>query len=76
MNFRFALPATLAGHGGRSCPTNKVTPMARPTCAYSEFSEAQEGRHLGKRVKLAALDPATRAHIESRLSLAAELALR
>jgi hypothetical protein len=44
--------------------------------AFSQFSEAQEGRHLGKRVKLAALDPATRAHIESRLSLEAELALR
>jgi hypothetical protein len=37
--------------------------------AYSEFGEAHEGRHLGKRVKLASLDSATRAHIASRLSL-------
>lgn len=35
--------------------------------AYSEFSEALPGRHLGKRVKLEALDAATRAHIVERL---------
>lgn len=36
--------------------------------AYSEFSAAQEGRHLGKRVKLASLSPETQAHIRSRLA--------
>jgi hypothetical protein len=35
---------------------------------YSEFSEAQEGRHLGKRVKLASLSPETQAHIRGRLA--------
>lgn len=44
--------------------------------AVSQFSEAQEGRHLGKRVKLDSLDDATRSHIMSRLSLEAELACR
>jgi hypothetical protein len=36
--------------------------------AFSQFSEAQEGRHLGKRVKLDSLDAATRQHIVNRLS--------
>ena len=36
--------------------------------AFSQFTEAQEGRHLGKRVKLASLDPDTQAHIRSRLA--------
>jgi hypothetical protein len=44
--------------------------------AFSQFREAQEGRHLGKRVKLDSLDSETRAHIGSRLSLAATMALR
>lgn len=41
------------GHGGRY---------------FSMHSACQEGRHLGKRVKLAALDPETRAHIMARLA--------
>lgn len=36
--------------------------------ACSQFSEAHEGRHLGKRVKLEALDADTRRHIMTRLS--------
>ena len=36
--------------------------------AYSEFATAQEGRHLGKRVKLASLSPETQAHIRGRLA--------
>ncbi len=36
--------------------------------AVSMFSEAQDGRHLGKRVKLDSLDAETRQHIVDRLS--------
>lgn len=44
--------------------------------AFSQFTEALPGKHLGKRIKLDSLDPETRAHIMSRLSLEAEFALR
>lgn len=37
--------------------------------AYSQFGEAVDGRHLGRRVKLESLDAATRNHIVSRLAL-------
>ena len=35
---------------------------------FSQHSACQEGRHLGKRVKLASLSPETQAHIRERLA--------
>lgn len=40
--------------------------------AFSQFSEAVPGKHLGKRVKLESLDADTRAHIIARLAWKSE----
>lgn len=40
--------------------------------AFSQFSEAVPGKHLGKRVKLESLDADTRAHIIARLGWKSE----
>ena len=46
-----------------ACDETPTHPMG-----FSQFTECQRGRHLGKRIPLASLPPALRAHVVARLA--------
>lgn len=57
---------------GLAAPVRRGDPMTMlglspGGMAFSQFTEGQEGAHLGKRVAFDSLDPVTRRHIERRL---------